>query len=139
MSARSISETSLLFVPALRFREALHSDTELAVATAEELSGAFRTMVRQVRWQKLRTAKMRLATYLLLLCEPSRGPTRISLTIPKRLLASMLGLEPESLSRSFTSLSEHGVRVAGDIIDIDDPDALRRIASYDCVIDAAES
>lgn len=139
MSARTIKPTRLLFTPAARFRDYLHSDPALAIATAEELSRAFRAIVRQVRWQKLRTAKARLATYLLLQCEPCRGRTKIALTVSKRLLASMLGLEPESLSRSFTSLGAEGVHVNGDIIIIDDPEALRKIATYDFVIDAPET
>jgi CRP/FNR family transcriptional activator FtrB len=138
MSARTISEGRILCVPAVRFREVLHSNTELAVLTAEELSRGFRTMVRQVRWQKLRSAKLRLATYLLQECEPISGPVEIVLKIPKRLLASMLGLEPESLSRTFADLGQAGVQVSGDVITIKDVGVLRAIATYDDVIDKPE-
>lgn len=138
MSARTISETRVLFVPAVRFRELLLIDTELAVGTAQELSRAFRTMVRQVRWQKLRSAQARLATYLYQECGKSSGPAEIVLKIPKRLLASMLGLEPESLSRSFAGLASSGVHVNGDVISIEDAGLLHKVAIYDDVIDEPE-
>jgi CRP/FNR family transcriptional activator FtrB len=135
MSARTIAPTRILYVPAKRFRTVLRNDPALAVATAQELSRAFRTMVRQVRWQKLRTAKMRLAAYLICECCVQSGPAQITLEIPKRLLASLLGLEPESLSRSFASLSSHGVHVTGNLIAISDAERLRSIANFDDTFD----
>jgi CRP/FNR family transcriptional activator FtrB len=138
MSARTIAKTRILFMPAGRFREVLHRDPGLALATAEELSRAFRTMVRQVRWQKLRTAKMRLAAYLLLQCRSEKKSATIRLGITKRMLASLLGLEPESLSRSFASLAAHGVSVSGDQIEIRDIGKLRAISTYDVLFDAPE-
>lgn len=138
MSARTIAATRVLFIRAEHFRSILHYDPALALATADELSRGFRVMVRQVRWQKLRTATTRLAAYLLQQCPSRNGSATITLEISKRLLASLLGLEPESLSRCFTALAPHGVQVSGDVITVGDLERLRAVAAYDRVIDDAE-
>ena len=49
----------------------------------------------------------------------------------KKLLASLLGMTPEALSRAISALSKHGVVVEGSRIEITDHDALVKFARPD--------
>jgi CRP/FNR family transcriptional activator FtrB len=106
------------------------------LATACEISDAYRTVVRQLRAQRLRSAKMRLASYLVDLHRKSTGTNTIHLEISKRRLASLLGLKPESLSRVFADLGQHGVHVHGVDITVTDFESLAEMAQYDRDIDS---
>ena len=53
----------------------------------------------------------------------------------KRRLASLLGMAPETLSRSFTALASHGVMTEGHAIVIKDREKLQRLAHEDPLIE----
>ena len=76
---------------------------------------------------RLHTAPQRVAGYLLKSCPMDGRSTSIRLPFQKNLLAGMLGLAPEALSRAFSSLRPAGVTVRGRIIQIGDVQALRDI------------
>lgn len=136
MSARTLTDSRVLCIPASRFRVSMRRDPGLSLSTAFEISDAFRTVVRQLRAQRLRSAKMRLANYLVDLRRKSNGTNTIRLEISKRRLASLLGLKPESLSRVFADLGRHGVRVHGEEITVTDFELLEDLAQYDRDLDS---
>lgn len=76
---------------------------------------------------RLFTAPQRVANYILSRCPVDGGPAAIRLPFQKSLLAGMLGLAPEALSRAFSSLRKTGVTVRGRIIQVVDVQALREI------------
>lgn len=76
---------------------------------------------------RLHTAQQRVADYLLRHCPVDGGPASLRLPFQKSLLAGMLGLAPEALSRAFSSLRRIGVTVRGRIVQIGDVSALREI------------
>ncbi|MGE0660245.1 MAG: helix-turn-helix domain-containing protein [Reyranellaceae bacterium] len=129
VSARTTEETRIASVPANTFRALLHSDRRLAVAMTEELARHWRTLVRQIKDLKLRSASQRLAAYLLAIGTPERTTVRI--TIEKQILASRLGMTPASLSRAFRDLKQLGVEMSGENITLVDPEALRAFCHFD--------
>jgi CRP/FNR family transcriptional activator FtrB len=135
MSARSLTRSRILEIPGKAFRAALRRDQGLALATSFELSRAFRAKVRQLRGQKLRTAQMRLAGYLMGEIGDVTDPRRLFLRVSKTTLASLMGLEPESLSRVFASLRPHGVEVMENKIVVNDPCKLKELAIYNSILD----
>jgi CRP/FNR family transcriptional activator FtrB len=135
MSARTLELSRLLVIPARLVRAAFAADEHLARAVAAELAGNFRTMVRQVRNQLLRTGVQRLANYLVSQCPSEEGPQALALAVQKKTLASMLGLEAPSLSRAFAALKQHGVGVDGRRISISDIARLKSIAKSSEAID----
>jgi CRP/FNR family transcriptional activator FtrB len=135
MSARTVTDARLLCISASRFRDSMRRDPGLAQATASAMSDAYRTVVRQLRSHRLSSAQMRLAHYLVGLHQRDPESSTIRLDISKRRLASLLGLKPESLSRVFASLSEHGVHVDGEHITVTDFQLLEDLAQYDYDID----
>jgi CRP-like cAMP-binding protein len=76
---------------------------------------------------RLHTAQQRVAEYLLKHCPVDGGATSLRLPFQKNLLAGMLGLAPEALSRAFSSLRRIGVTVRGRIVQIGDVNALRDV------------
>lgn len=138
MSARAMRASRILQVPAGSFRACMRRDQALALAASTELSRAFRTKVRQLRSQKLRSAQMRVASYLMVECKNADRPTRVFLTMTKKTLASLLGLEPESLSRVFASLEPYGVEVDDNKIFVREPAKLRALAMHDDALDLPE-
>lgn len=135
MSARSLTGSQILSIPGKAFRAALRRDQGLALATSSELSRAFRAKVRQIRGQKLRTAQMRLAGYIMGQIGDVAEPRRVFLSISKKTLASLMGLEPESLSRIFASLEPFGVEVLDNKIVVNDPCKLKELAIYNSILD----
>jgi len=139
MSARTIEESQVLYVPAATFRQAMHVDPVLAVKVAMELGTGFRSMVKNLRDHKLRSAKQRLAAYLVRLARARKGEVEIELPVTKRVLSSLLGVEPESLSRVFLELRTIGVEMKRDQVYIADMAELEKLANSDWVIDNPRS
>ena len=96
-------------------------------------------MVRYLRDHKLRTADQRLAAYLVRLLKAHGGAPEVTLPLRKHVIASFLGMKPESLSRAFAGLHALGVSVDGDRITITDPEALERFANIDTKLDGADA
>ena len=65
-----------------------------------------------------------LAGYILTLSDREDNARVIRIPYEKQTLASMLGIKPETLSRSFRRLSEHGVVVNGPVVEVRDRAAL---------------
>ena len=63
---------------------------------------------------------------------------RFTLPADKRTIAALLSMTPENLSRSFGALNNHGVRVQGPMVHIDDLDALEKFAQPNPLIDDPE-
>ena len=110
---------------------------ETTVAIVQPVT-AFRTMVKTVKNQKLRTAAERLANYLLVIHQQQGASGQIDLPFEKRLLASYLGVTPENLSRAFKTLETSGVRNSRTKIFIEDDAALRKLAQPTALIDTPE-
>lgn len=135
MTARTIARSQVLMIPGAVLREALREDAGLAVAVAEEVAGCYSGVVRALKSYKLRGALERLANYLLSQQQRQGGGPTLRLPCQKRVLASLLGMTPENLSRAFASLGDYGVKVDGPLVTLLQPVALARLARPDALID----
>ncbi len=138
MSARTLTASRVLMIPAEHIRLHFAEDKVFAVAIASELSKAYRQMVKMHKETKLRPAFERLTNYLLRLSKEKGEATSFTLPADKKTIAALLSMTPESLSRSFGALSAHGVRVQGPKVHIDDWDALEKLACPNPLIDNPE-
>jgi CRP/FNR family transcriptional activator FtrB len=139
MSARTLEDSRILMIPSELLRQAMEKDPAFARSMIGELARGFRTMVKAVKNQKLRTGAERLANYLLSQDAAQAGNGMVKLPYEKRLLASLLGITPENLSRAFRTLGPYGVSVNGSTIRIGDKTALRRFAKPTPLIDDPEN
>lgn len=134
-SARTLERSEILMLSGEALRRAMKTDPKLAFAIAEELSATFRGVVRTTKSQKLRGGVERLANYLLALSSHQGGAERVTLPYEKRLLSSLLGMTPETLSRAFTTLARYGVEVKGPEVSLPKTAVLERFARPTTLID----
>lgn len=134
MGARTIERSDILMIPGALIRARMDEDAAFAVAIARELSGCYRGLVRTIKNQKLRSGVERLANYLLQLRARSSSDT-VELPHEKRVLASLLGMTPENLSRAFSTLRPFGVAVNGAAVHLTLVADLRRLAKPDPLIE----
>lgn len=135
MSARTLAPSRILLVPAALVREVVKQDGALMQATMHELALAYRDMVRALTDMKLRQSTERLGNLLLQLEARQGGTGLVQLKPEKRLLASLLGMTPENLSRAFGVLCQHGIELEGTLVRIKDRAALATLAKPDPVPD----
>ncbi|UFM64499.1 helix-turn-helix domain-containing protein [Paracoccus sp. MA] len=137
MSARTLQRSRIVLIPAVDVRAAFARDPGFALATVQELSEGYRNLVRHAKNLKLRNARERLGAYLLQRFSAAGGAQGFVLPQEKRLLASYLGMTPESLSRAFRALREHGVHIDGMRVTITDLGALTDLVRPDSLLDTA--
>jgi CRP/FNR family transcriptional activator FtrB len=135
MAARVLERSDILMIPGDAIRARMGEDARFSVAVARELSGCYRGLVRTIKNQKLRSGVERLANYLLLLHARSGGAENLTLPHEKRVLASLLGMAPENLSRAFQTLKAYGVEVSGAEVRLRLIADLHRLAKPDPLIE----
>ncbi|MFP3942582.1 MAG: cyclic nucleotide-binding domain-containing protein [Alphaproteobacteria bacterium] len=135
MSARTVEPSRILMIPSDNLRSAMEADLGLARAMVGELSVCYRSVVKALKNQKLRTGVERLANFLLRLNDSQGGTGTFKLPLEKRMLASILGMTPENLSRAFATLKLYGVKVKGAEVQLTMIDDLRVLAKPNTLID----
>ncbi|MBY6129459.1 helix-turn-helix domain-containing protein [Qipengyuania aquimaris] len=133
MSARTLASSRILLVPASGLREAVRHDAALMQATMHELAHGYRDLVRALTDMKVRQSAERLGNHLLEESARKGGQWEFELKGEKRLIASLLGMTPENLSRAFGTLRKHGVSLDGSRVRIEDLESLERYARPDPV------
>ncbi len=113
MSARTLEPSRLFMIPSANVRQIIDTDPAFSRAMAQEFATRYRDLVRAIKNQKLRTGVERLANYLLVHRKEENGEAAVTLDIEKTVLASLLGMTPENLSRAFATLRPYGVEVDG--------------------------
>ncbi|MCZ8311143.1 MAG: cyclic nucleotide-binding domain-containing protein [Magnetospirillum sp.] len=138
-SARALTASRILLIPADAVREAFAADTGLARLFVEDLAVAYRGVVKELKNQKLRTGMERLANWLLAHDAANGAHGHFEFPFDKKVLAARLGMAPEVLSRAFAALGAYHVVVDGPSVAINDIAALRKLAHPCLGIDGAES
>lgn len=128
VAATPVEDARLLVVPAEPFLRRLSERGALALKMLAAMSRHLRRLVAQVEQLTLRSATERVAEFLVRLCPHPIGPAVVHLPLDKVLIAGRLGMQPETLSRSFAKLRAHGVKSKGGEVMISDVAALRRLS-----------
>jgi len=134
-SARTLTPSQILMIPAQTVRSVFDRDHAFARAIVNELANRYRSVVRSLKNEKLRTSAERLANWILRADAQQGYQRNIELAFEKRTLASSLGMTPENLSRNLALLTKYGVRSSGRDIIIEDSKALERFAKPNALID----
>lgn len=135
-SLRTVDASWVLMIPARLVRELVASDLAFAGAMVRRMALGARLVVRELHNQKLRTSTERLANWVLRMADEASDEQELPLPYQKRLLASLLGMTPENLSRTIAGLEPHGVVFRGRTIHVRDLNALKRMACPTPLIDA---
>ena len=132
MTARTVTRCRLLAIDAAGLMDLVEHEATLANSLLRSVSREFRTMVRQVRDLKLRTAAQRLGCYLLARVKDGKAvKADFRLPFDKGLLAARLGCRQENLSRAFATLRAYGVETHGARVILHDIPRLKALAVPD--------
>lgn len=134
-SARTLTDSRVLLIPAQRVREVFDQDVAFARIVARELALAYRLSVKKLKGYMARSSVERLANWIL--TEACRDTAQGNIVIPfdRSTLASHIGTTRENLSRNLALLTEHGVRIRGREIVIDRQELLESFARPQRLID----
>lgn len=138
-SVRTLTESRVLLIPASRVRELFDKDVAFARAIARELALAYRSSVKKLKGYMARSSVERLANWILTEAKTSTHQGNVVIPFDRGTLASHIGTTRESLSRNLAHLTDHGVRIRGREIVIDDRDQLALFARPQRFIDDPES
>ncbi|MBL26987.1 MAG: hypothetical protein CMM50_05475 [Rhodospirillaceae bacterium] len=125
-----VDPATTVMIPRAAVHKCLSSDAHLAYRLLTILGSQYEGLVSQVKNLKARTASQRLAAYLVELAE-DRGARVVRLPFDKRLLASRLGMTPESFSRALSTLRTYEVETRSSEVHIGDFEKLRQYALPD--------
>jgi len=134
-SARTLTPAQILMIPAHTVRDVFGRDAAFARAVVKELAARYRSVVRALKNEKLRTGAERLANWILQAHTRQGDRHAVAMTFGKRTLAARLGMTPENLSRNLAVLGKYGVKSSGRDIIIEDLSVLERFAKPNALID----
>lgn len=134
-SARTLVESRVLLLPAQRVREVFAQDIVFARMIAKELARAYRGSVKKLKGYMARSSVERLANWILTEAQKDTHQGNVVIPFDRGTLASHIGTTRENLSRSLAYLTDHGVRIRGREIVIDDKDQLILFARPQRLID----
>jgi len=133
MSARTLEPSNVLMIRSENIRELITADAGFGAAMVDELAACFRQVVKAQKNIKLRSGVERLANFLIALDDAGDG--LVTLPFEKKLLASLLGMSPENLSRAFATLKHYGVSVNGGAVTLSKRKDLEVLARPTALID----
>jgi CRP/FNR family transcriptional regulator, dissimilatory nitrate respiration regulator len=124
--AEALAGSRIAGVSAATMMRQFHDNTATALAVLGSLGRWHLRLMAELRQLKQRSPAQRLACYLVSLAESGAQGTTAKLPYRKNLIAGLIGITPESLSRALGRLADIGVESQGDVILIRDLQALQR-------------
>ncbi|WP_372884187.1 Crp/Fnr family transcriptional regulator [Shimia sp.] len=128
VSAEAISECRVMFLDVATICGCDNAYREINEAVLSAASDHFDGMVHQVEQLKISNGVERLTDFLLSLSGNGRGGCDLVLPFEKVVLAGMLGMKPESLSRAFGKLKAFGVKSHNRQVRIEKIEELRALS-----------
>ncbi len=129
--AEAIEDSHLVLVYREPFLRILREHPDCAVRMFESLSRWLHRLLDQLENETFLNARAKLASYLLREARrrgPSTGRCRVELAVPRKDIASQLGMAPETFSRAQSDLESRGlIEVNGRHVTISDVATLERL------------
>lgn len=111
VDAEAATEARALRIDVGALLRRMEADPRIARAMLTASYAHLHALIGQIEGLKAMSGAQRVGEFLLELAGPARGACTVHLPYDKALVAGRLGLKPESLSRAFVRLREHGVVV----------------------------
>ena len=128
-TAEAVTDSRIVRVPADHIVNCIRENPDIALAMIASTSQRLQHLMQQVEQLKAQTGVQRVAEFLASRATVDSGSCVITLPYDKVLIASRLGLKPESLSRVFAKLRSVGVAVHAGNVAVSDVARLRRLAA----------
>jgi len=113
VSARALTACRILMLDAKVVRHEARTCVDLARELARVLAGQWRVALKIILDLKCRSPSQRLAAFLLRLHDAAQPGTAAEVPFSKRQLASRIGMQPETLSRTLQTLAANGLYLRG--------------------------
>lgn len=113
IAARALTASRMLLIDAETVRQEARRCTELALGLARVLAGQWRVALKIILDLKCRSPSQRLGAFLLRLNDASQPGLPVEIPFSKRQLASRIGMQPETLSRTLQTLAANGLYLRG--------------------------
>jgi CRP-like cAMP-binding protein len=135
-NAEVVTPSRLLKIDGDNLRRNIRENSDLALCMLASASHHLKFLVEQIEQIKLLSAPQRIADFLIQQCRTRCGSCVVVLPYEKALIASRLGMKPESFSRAIGRLRKLGVSVDHEFVSISDVGTLiafveKSIESYD--------
>ena len=127
-TAEVVSDARMLAVNCNHFTSLLQEFPQIALRMLASTSEHMKHLVVEIEQIKGRNSTQRLAYFLYKMCPRGDVSAVLSLPYEKSLIASRLGIQPESLSRTLNNLRAYGVNCIRNQVIISDVSALRNLA-----------
>ncbi len=118
VACAALEDSRYLAIKCDAIRETLMGSQDTIGAVLATTYAHLHELVDQVAQLKASSTQKRVARFLMALCDQPHGQAQFQLPYDKVVIAGVLGMTPETLSRVFGKLKEHGVRVDGKNVNI---------------------
>lgn len=122
VSAKVVENAKILSIPSSAIREYIKSNRDLASNMLSTMAQQSKELINKLGLLTLKSAEQRLGWFLLnLFLENDKQLNEVRLPYDKSLIASYLGMKPETLSRALQLLKENGsISIDRNIITLSD-------------------
>lgn len=128
VAAEAVTDSHVLRLPTSVLTGMIKDDPEIAISILAASFHHLHSLVLQLEQIKALSGAQRVAEFLVELCPVGKGACTVTLPYDKVLIAGRLGMQPESLSRSFAKLRKLGVNVRQNHAAISDVELLHSFA-----------
>ncbi len=134
--AQAVVESIVLCIPASFIRERINKDGGFASRLLQAVGQRLNALEIHMEHLTVMTAAQRVGCFLLRLCR-GKGKKNVGILLPydKTLVATYLGMQLETFSRTLSQLREIGVVVDGPQMIINDVEKLQKYVCGSCSLD----
>lgn len=136
-SAEIVEKAEIITLPLAPLKSEIENNSQFAFDMLGSMAKYRRQQDREIEHRSIQNASQRIGCFLLrLIRQTENGQIEIHLPYDKMLVASRLGMQPETFSRALKKLqNETGITVKGATITLDSIDQL---AQYSCAACSSE-
>ncbi len=136
-SAEVVEAAEILALPLSILKNEIENNNKLALNMLSSMARYRRQQDREIEHLSLQNAAQRIGCFILRLCNQNViGSVKIHLPYDKTLVASRLGMQPETFSRALSKLRDQtGIQIKGATIEMD---SLDQLTSYSCAACSSE-
>ena len=136
-SAEIISPTQIISLPLSDLKTEIESNNKLALDMLQSMANHRRLQDKEMEHRTIQNASQRIGCFLLRLVDQNNnGPVVIHLPYDKTLVATRLGMQPETFSRALSKLRDKtGITINGATIEME---SLNQLSNYSCAACSSE-
>jgi len=136
-TAEIAEDADIVVLPISILKTEIETNGKLALDMLTSMARYRRQQDQEIEHRSLQNASQRIGCFLLRLADQGQdGATVINLPYDKMLLASRLGMKPETFSRALAKLKDKtGIKIKGASIEME---SLKQLSAYSCLACSSE-